>query len=335
MTTNKSTIAIVAPYPSVIWDLAILYGKIYNEYGLNVVMINSRQGPLRFKLFIDLIINDYDLVNVHSSGYFDDLSLLYATITSKLKGKKVILTYHCGNLGHILKNFGALMRVLFKSVDKIITVSKYMRVELTSFDEDLGRKIVVIQNFLDKSAQYDDNYFKKKGPIVLSVGSVSTHYINRKGLKTFVDAAKHLPHLKFVLVGKPIDDSITYLKSISSNNVEFTGYISDNERDNWYKNALIYCQLSSSEGLPISLLESMSFGCVPVVTNTTSHPETIGDCGFLVPYGNPLATAKAIEKAINHPEKSICASKRFNNKFTLEKRKQELINVVKEVMNDI
>jgi len=56
-------------------------------------------------------------------------------------------------------------------------------------------------------------YTKKDDKLVITVAKVTWSNVLRKGLKTFVECAKYLPEVKFVLVGKVLDDSIEYLKS--------------------------------------------------------------------------------------------------------------------------
>jgi glycosyltransferase involved in cell wall biosynthesis len=330
---------VIAPFPSVIWNIAELYAKVFRENGYEARLMNCREGMFRLKFFLKLIRirKNFDIINVHASGYFDDVSLIYSIIAAKLskirgKKQKTVFTCHSGSLNKYLKK-RKFIKSVYKMSDCIITVSEFMKNELVYFDKSLKHKIIVVQNFLDETASHDDEYFNRKENVALTVSTVSHWYVIRKGLNTFIEAAKYSPDVNFVIVGKHADDSIHYLKSIAPNNVIFTGYVSADERDNWFKRSLVYCQLSSSEGLCVALLESMSFGCVPVVTNTTSNPEVVGECGFLVPYGDAMKTVEAVKTAILHPEKGKCALERFNSNFTLEARRKDLVNIIERVWN--
>ena len=331
-------ILVIAPFPSVIWNIAELYAKVFRENGWEARLMNCREGLFRLKFLLKLLTTckDFDIINVHASGYFDDISLIYSIIAAKLskirgKKQKVVFTCHSGSLNNYLEK-RKIMKFFYRMPDCIITVSEYMKNELANFDKSLKHKLMVVQNFLDKTASHDDEYFNRKEKVALTVSTVSHGYVIRKGLRTFIEAARYLPDIKFVLVGKHADVSIHYLESIAPNNVIFTSYVSDEERDDWYKGSLVYCQLSLSEGMCVSLLEAMSFGCMPVVTNTTSNPEVVGECGFLVPYGDAVETAKAIKGAIMQPEKGRCTMTRFNSKFTLEVRRKDLINTIERVL---
>jgi len=180
---------------------------------------------------------------------------------------------------------------------------------------------------------YDSNYWKRKVEkenVVLTVGSVNKSVVKRKGFETFVKAAKYFPEIRFILVGRHIDDSVDHLKSIAKPNVEFTGFVSDEDLLNWYQKAKVYCQLSRYEGLPNALSEAMLCECMPVGTEYCGIPNAIGDTGFYVPYGNTEATVEAINKALNS-NKGKDARERVKNMFPVENRAGKLIELVNEL----
>ena len=74
------------------------------------------------------------------------------------------------------------------------------------------------------------------------------------------------PDAEFIIIGKHCDNSIKYLKSVASNNVRFTNFVSNEELLKWMQEAKIYVQISSHEAFGLSLAESMLCECIPVVT---------------------------------------------------------------------
>jgi len=179
---------------------------------------------------------------------------------------------------------------------------------------------------------YNSEYWKakyEKENIVLTVGGVTETIVKRKGFFTFVKAAKYIPNVKFVLVGKHIDDSVNELKKIAPSNVEFTGFVSDEELLKWYQKAKVYCQLSRYEGLPNALCEAMLCECVPIGTKYCGIPTGIGDTGFYVPYGDEKETADAIKKALDNLELGKKARDRIKKEFSFERREQGLIREIK------
>ena len=136
--------------------------------------------------------------------------------------------------------------------------------------------------------------------------------------------------MKFVLVGKVLDDSIEYLKKLASGNVEFVG---DEKLLDYYQKAKVYVQVSAHEGFGVALAEAMACECIPVVTNRGAIPEVVGDVGYYVPYGDPKATAEAVKKALESDQsKGKMARERIKKYFSIERREKELVGIVKQVL---
>jgi glycosyltransferase involved in cell wall biosynthesis len=222
---------------------------------------------------------------------------------------------------------GLAAKYVFNNVDKALVVD-------LSLKDDIVKNAGVEGGNIDYlPTGYDPNYWRPKGKkedIVLTVGTVSEPVIKRKGFETFVKAAKYLPDVEFVLVGKHADGSISRLESIAPSNVKFTGFVPDEELLKWYQKAKVYCQLSRYEGLPNALCEAMLCECIPVGTEYCGIPTAIGDTGFYVPYGDPKATAEAIRKALNAPDElRKDVRERIAKIFSLERREEELIKLIR------
>jgi len=174
----------------------------------------------------------------------------------------------------------------------------------------------------------------KKENLVVTVCHITRNNVARKGLKTFIKSAMLLPNVKFALIGRYRDDSVYYLKKIAPPNVEFTGYVSDEELVKWYQRAKVYCQLSYEEGFGVALVEAMACECVPVASlKAKVLRETVGNCGFYVPYGNVKATVKAIKKASSSPQDmGVKARARVENLFTIEKREKRLLRAINDMI---
>ena len=182
---------------------------------------------------------------------------------------------------------------------------------------------------------YNSERFKPKDfkeNLVLTLAYITNSVVKRKGLDTFVMAASYVPEAEFLLIGKPLDDAIEALKSSASDNVEFTGYLSDDKLLEYYQRAKVYCQLSAYEGLPNALCEAMLCECIPVGTERNGIPTAIGDAGFYVPYGDPKMTAEAIKKALNSSsEMGQKARERIINLFPEERRELGLLRAIESL----
>lgn len=262
-------------------------------------------------------------------SWFAGAHAFWTVLFSKFFRRKSIVVVGGGEVAKIPEiRYGTLLnpkdahrvKYVFENADGVLTV-----------DESLKRDAIKNLDVDGKNVQsiptgYDYEKFRPKGEkenLVLTVAYINNITIKRKGLETFIKAAEMLPSIKFVIIGPHIDNSIGKLKSIAGHNVEFTGFLSEEELIRYYQKAKVYCQLSRYEGLPNALCEAMLCECVPVGTKNCGILTAIGDTGFYVPYGDEKATAEAIKNALD-TKKGKEARKRIMKMFPIERREKEL-----------
>ena len=176
---------------------------------------------------------------------------------------------------------------------------------------------------------------KNKQNIAITVGGVNQSNLKRKGIEYFVKAAKYLPEVPFCVIGKCSDDAVDYLASVASDNVTFTGFVSDAELLDWYQKSKVYVQVSAHEGFGLAMAEAMLCGNVPVITIKGAIPEVVGNAGIYVNYGDEKATADAIKVALESSEDMRkAARRRIENHFSLEERENKLKDIVDTVLRE-
>ncbi|MBU5689130.1 MAG: glycosyltransferase family 4 protein [Candidatus Aenigmarchaeota archaeon] len=157
---------------------------------------------------------------------------------------------------------------------------------------------------------------------VLFVGSLSMDkgLVKIKGLDVFLEAAKMLPNVKFLIAG-----GSDYLEKIKlPKNVVFLKAKNKQELIKLYNESLICCKTSLAEGFGLSLLEAMAGGCAIVSTID------IGQKGILVKPRDVLALTKAIKYYIENPEKARKdgeENRKIAKKFTWKKYIDDLIKI--------
>jgi glycosyltransferase involved in cell wall biosynthesis len=170
--------------------------------------------------------------------------------------------------------------------------------------------------------------------IALTVGNVAWLTFERKGLRTFVEASRLAQDVRFVVVGKWMDDSIDKLRELGGDNVEYTGWVSDAELSEWFRRASVYVQPSRHEGFGISVAEAMLAGCVPVVSTAGALPEVVGDVGVQLDDTTPSAVADAVRAKLDAPEDERAgARQRVLERFTLAGRRDGLHAAVEEALS--
>ena len=88
------------------------------------------------------------------------------------------------------------------------------------------------------------------------------------------------------------------------NNVKLLGWIVGDEKDYYLRRAQLFILTSYDEGLPISLLEAMSYGLPVITTPVGGIPEVVDDGveGFIVQPGDVDAIAEALTKLLSSTE---------------------------------
>ncbi|MEZ5534176.1 MAG: glycosyltransferase family 4 protein [Thiolinea sp.] len=143
----------------------------------------------------------------------------------------------------------------------------------------------------------------KSNEYFLYVGRLSAE----KNIEELITAYQNLKNsqIKLVIVGKERPEDAEYverLKKLSANNpnILFVGPAYDDELIEWYSNALAYILPSKIEGLPITLLEAMSFSCCCIASDIPANQEALDAKGLTYPLGNPLALQQQLEFVMNH-----------------------------------
>lgn len=262
-------------------------------------------------------------------SWFASGHAFWAIRLSKLFRKKSVVVvggYEVANVPDI--GYGAVLdskgssyaRYALINADRVLTVDESLKKDaIRNYGID-GDNIQTIPT------GYDYEKFNSLGikeDLVITVGYISEDVVKRKGFEVFIKAASYLPEVRFALIGKPIDGSINHLKKMAPNNVEFPGFVSNEELIRYYQRAKVYCQLSLYEGLPNALCEAMLCECVPIGTRACGIPTAMGDTGFYVPYGDPQRTAEAIKVAIKS-DKGKDARNRIKESLPLQRREREL-----------
>jgi glycosyltransferase involved in cell wall biosynthesis len=323
--------------------IALIYYSAFSSFIKNDYDILSRH----FDVFKFNIQSAKDILSLMAAISKSDLSFIWfagehsfpAILLSKALGKKSIIVaggYDVAyepeiGYGQFTLGWNKRMYTKFslKYADKVLVVDPSLR-------EDAIRNAGVSgENIRYLPTGYDSDKFKPKGfkeNLVVTLGYISNSSVKRKGLDTFVKAASYIPEAKFALIGKPQDDAIEALKRCASNNVEFTGYLPNDDLLKYLQRAKVYCQLSAYEGLPNALCEAMLCECVPVGTKRKGIPTAIGDTGFYVEYGDTVATANAIKRGLTSPvELGQKARERIMSLFPIERRELGLVQAITDL----
>jgi glycosyltransferase involved in cell wall biosynthesis len=271
-------------------------------------------------------------------SWFGKLHAFFSVLFSKLLGKKSVVVAGGDDVAKVpeigyglfasrWKKWCALF--VFKYADLILCVSESNRAETLSNARADPRKVKMLYHGFNVRTFRLMSEVQKED-IVLTVGRVTAETIYIKGLKLFVQSAHYLPDREFVLIGPWGDGTIDKLKKIAPKNVTFAGGVYGDELIRMYSKAKVYVQTSMHESFGCSVAEAMLCECVPVVSRYGALPEVVGDCGLYVDNLEPEEVAMRIEQAL-HSGLGVRARERIMRLFPLDKRRDELLAVLKEL----
>lgn len=223
-----------------------------------------------------------------------------------------------------------LTRLIFRLATLLIVVSEFNRAEAIKNAHIPARKLRLIYNAVPVNQPNPTANSPRSG--VLTVGNVCESNMERKGLRLFVEAARLLPDVKFVVAGNWADAGADKLKELASPNVTFTGRLSDEELSATFDRASVYVQVSRHEAFGVAVAEAMLHGCIPVLSRAGALPEVGGDCAFYIKERTPQAVVQSILEAQaavdTNPQLRQAAYRQISENFSLERRSIELENLL-------
>jgi glycosyltransferase involved in cell wall biosynthesis len=261
-------------------------------------------------------------------------------LIAKLSGKKLIIHLHGGDYLFSKEAPGWMKRLLKKIFSGKTPVIVLSDEEKKIVEEKFAAKnITVLPNCIDlkEAVEYKREFNKNAVIKLLFLGRIST----AKGLDIIYEALKKLKEkniiFEFIMAGAgPEEKEYTNLfAQLLGSNFVFKGVVSGNTKTTLLKECDIFLLPSKFEGLPMSLLEAMAFGLVPVVTNVGSISFVVKNNanGVITALNDSTAerVAAATEKLINDnlllQQLSVAASAHIFNNYSA----REYIKCLNEV----
>jgi len=208
----------------------------------------------------------------------------------------------------------SLLRLTREMPDRVICVSQAVRkVALEKEGLDPGR-VCVVTNGVEPVVQSTRNRVALRHDLGVTednlvVGMVANFNRPVKGVSYFLDAIplilQDVPSARFLLLGKGKEEQALRDKADAlgiAPYIIFAGYQKEIER--YYDIMDISVLTSLSEGLSMTLLESMSHGLPVVVTNVGGNSELVvdGQTGYLVPPKDVPFFAERVVRLLRNPD---------------------------------
>lgn len=226
---------------------------------------------------------NYDVVHFHAEG---PCAMLWLP---KLFGKRCVATIHgidwrrtkWGGFASRYIKLGE--KVAAKYADEIVVLSEGVQ---KYFMDMYGRKTVFIPNgtgrVIPRTLRLIKRHGLDKGGYILFLGRL----VPEKGIACLIEAFQNVRTEKKLVIAGGSSDTDSFVKEIKETAKEdgriiFTGFVQGEMLEELYSNAYLYVLPSNLEGMPLTLLEAMSYGNCCLVSD-------IEECASVVEGSAPV-----------------------------------------------
>lgn len=283
--------------------------KEYKGITLKSVMTVNRKGfaamTSSFFAAIAAAFGRYDVVHFHAEG---PCAMLWLP---KLFGKRCIATIHgldwqrakWGGFASKYIKFGE--KVAVKWADEIIVLSAGVQ---KYFMDTYGRETVFIPNGVSRPQLRSPHRIKEafelnKDEYILFLGRL----VPEKGLTYLIEAFHNVRTEKKLVIAGCSSDTDTFAAQLrdmakGDDRIVFTGFVQGQLLEELYSNAYLYTLPSDLEGMPLSLLEAMSYGNCCLVSDIAECAEVVEDKALIFRKSDVSDLTKKLQFACDHPE---------------------------------
>ena len=310
--------------------------KYYKGIRLKRVFTVEKRGlaamSSSFFAAIRVAFGRYDVVHFHAEG---PCAMIWLP---KLLGKRCIATIH--GLDHQRAKWGKFAqwyillgeKMAVKYADEIIVLSKGVQ---NYFKNTYGRETRFIPNGVNRpeireAELVTEKFGLTKDSYILFLGRL----VPEKGIRYLIEAFKNVKTNKKLVIAGGSSDTDSFTKELKNlakgdDRIIFTGFVQGQILGELYSNAYMYTLPSDLEGMPLSLLEAMSYGNCCLVSDIPECTEVVEDKALIFKKSDVAGLKEKLQEACDHPEKVMELKKQAAD-FICEKYNWD--DVVEETM---
>lgn len=256
----------------------------------------------------------YDVVHIHAEGP------AFFAFLPKWLGKKVIVTVHGldwdrekWRAGFASKFIRQGERNAVKYAHEIIVLSKSVQ---RYFQDTYGRQTVLIPNGVNRpeavpAEQIREKYGLEGKDYILFLGRL----VPEKGLRYLIEAFRQVDTDKKLVIAGGASDTDSFARELRTmaegdDRILFTGFVQGQLLEELYSNAYLYTLPSDLEGMPLSLLEAMSYGNCCLVSDIPECADVVADKGFVFRRSDTAALREKLQALCDDAQAvEACAAK--------------------------
>ncbi len=259
-----------------------------------------------FLASIKALFGKYDVIHYHAEG---SCAMLWIPHIFR---KKIIVTIHgldwqrskWGGLATKYIKFGE--KLAAKYANEIIVLSKGVQ---QYFKEIYNRDTNLIPNGVSAPIIREPNIIKEKYGLnkdeyILFLARI----VPEKGLHYLIEAYSQINTDKKLVIAGGASHTNDYLKEIEKmankdNRIIMTGFVQGKELEELFSNCYLYCLPSDVEGMPISLLEAMSYGCRCLISDIEENIQVCKEYAETFKHGDVSSLKLVLQKMLKDGKK--------------------------------
>lgn len=236
-----------------------------------------------------------EIVHIHTASKGSFLRKSISVMIAKLFNKKVILHIHCGGFDNFYNSSPRFIKryitAVLNKADMLITLANSLKTGVSKKCSNSNIHVLYNPTILKHMPVRESHTTN-----VLFLGLMGKN----KGVYDIIEAAKYIQadNIKIHLYG---NGEISRARELVSqygleNKVIVHGWISGDDKEKILQSSDIFILPSYSEGLPMSILEAISYGLPVISTTVGGIPDVVEDGvnGFLISPGDYKSLAQRI-----------------------------------------
>lgn len=321
------------------WDeYNIIYVPTHTEKNKIVVMLYFIKAYIKILKLAKS--GEIKIAHLHTAerGSFYRKAILVRTL--KKYGIKTIMHHHAAEFEKFYSELNdrqkKFVNKTLEMTDLNIVLSKRLISMIT--DKCPTAKVEVLYNAVPVNKK---NPYNVNAHNILFLGRLG----KRKGTYDLLEAIKIIDKtipkdVKFYLCGDgEIEEVKNRVKKLNiEHRIAHVGWIEAEQKKKFYYNSCINVLPSYNEGLPMSILETMSYGIPNVTSNIASIPEVVfdGENGYLIEPGDVADLAEKLKRILLNDEERLRFSNNahelINSEFALDVHIKKLKEIYKKLV---
>ena len=247
----------------------------------------------------------FDMVHIHAVG-----PSLFALFT-RLMGIPTVVQTH--GLEWKRDKWGPAGRLFFKLADMTAVffphaTTAVSQVQKAYYEKKFKKPIVYIPTGVNRVRRRVPDWIIKQGLRPNRYILFAARLVEEKGAHFLIEAFRSInTDFKMVVAGDAAysESYKSKLKKMAAGDDRFLfpGFVSGANLEELFSNAYIFCLPSTIEGLPIALLEAMSYGNCCLASNIPENVEAMKNYGYFFENRNVEDLRAVLNDLIKHPEK--------------------------------